>query len=326
MAASPPRVEGVVGELVGVDPSAPGAGPRFRFEPITATDGPVRAAAVDGGQSILVDLGSSGVVALRAGYTLREPPDRYVDAVPINEVRLLTRKGVGDVWRQFTKEHDWGGGPPMPRVAGSKWVRPWCEALRRVAEFDMARRALVRLRVGDLLLVDGSLDEEAESDGLVASLLGAARRMGVHVVAFSKDTSLSLDGILPFTIEVEQHAVAAHAPASFAVDVGDALSRTGPFSTYAARFDTRAPVYRVDVAACDAPDRDVLALVAAHCNDVAYLGYPYPLARIHDHVHFAGDQSADLKNQLEALVARHRGSLYSLRLFGRGRDVLTMGE
>lgn len=311
---------------MGRDASRASAAESLRIEPVPEVEFTGRAAAVDGGQSILVDLGSAGVVALRAGYTVREPPDQYVDLVPVNEVRLLTRRRSLDLWREFTKDHDWGSGLEPPRNPGAKWVRPWCEALRRVAEFDLARRALVKMRTGDVLLMDGSLDDEAEPAGLTPTLLRAARRMGVHVAAVSKDTSLTLDGILPFTVEIEQHAVRSKAPARFAVNVGESLGRTDPYATYAARFDARSPVYRVDVAAADASDAHVLGLVSALCNDVAYLGYPYPLARIHDLVHFASDQSGDLKHQLEALVAQHKGSLYSLRLFGKGRDVLAMGE
>jgi hypothetical protein len=326
VASPPPRVEAVAGELVGADAAPEETLEALRFEELRVLDDAVRAAAVDGGQSVLIDLGTSGVVALRAGYTLREPPDHYLDVIPLNELRLLTRRRLDAIWREFTRHHDWGTHLEAPRTPGSKWVRPWCESLRRVAEFDLARRALRALREGDLLLLDGSLDDEAEPSGLVTSLLEAARRMGVHVVAVTKDTSLTLGGVFPVTLEVEQRAVATQAPARFAVDVGDALGRSGPFATYAARFDARAPVYRVDVASARAPDLDVLGLVASLCGDVAYLGYPYPLARIHDRVHFAADQSGDLKHQLEALVAQRRGSLYSLRLFGRGRDVLTMGD
>jgi hypothetical protein len=284
----------------------------------------VRCAAVDGGHSVVSDFGSCGVIAVRAGYTVRSETDDYEDVVPYNDVHVVPRSEADRVWHQLTQGHDWGHDLSPPRATGAQWVRAWCEAYRAAAEHDAARRALRVLHRGQILLLDGSLDPDPAHPSVVEGLLRIARREGIHVVGVTKDTTLSFAGMLPFTLELEAYAAESAAPARFWAEAGPPLGRHDPFSLYGARFDARSPVYRVDVAAADDEPAQVLRSVAALCNDVTTPGYPYPLARIHDRVHFASHESGDLRRALEAMVAQRRGSLFSLRMFGRGRDVLRL--
>lgn len=322
----PPPVDDVARELLGELDAGNAAARELEFRPLPSTDVDATCAAVDGGHSVVADVGSCGVVAVRAGYTLRAPGDRYEDHVVYERVGLVKRGGHLARWRTLVEAHAWGVPLEAPKTTSGQWVRAWCEAERSLAEFDVARRALAKLRPGDLLLLDGALDGDPMQPALAASLLQTARRMGVHVVGVTKDSGLSLGGTLLFTLETEDLALRRDAPPRFFADVGAALGRAADHGTYAVRFDGRSPVYRVDVAAAEAPEAAVLAQVATLCNDVAYLGYPYPLARVHARVHYAPHESADLRRELEAIVARRRGSLFSLRLFGKGRDVLAMGE
>lgn len=322
----PVRIDGAARELLG---DMPDAGSRFQnlaFQPLTPTEADGHVAAVDGGHSVVADLGSCGVVGIRAGYTMRGPGDSYEDFVLYDEVRAVARSRAQARWRDVAQAHDWGVAVDPPKFGSGQWVRAWCEAERCLAEYDMSRRALRALRPGDLLLLDGCLDPDLFHPGLLDSVLQVARRQGVHVAGITKDTSLTIGGTLPFTLEVEEAAMARRAPTKFYVDVGEALGKQGPYGTYAVRFDGRSNLYRVDVAAATGTDEHILSRVAALCNDVAYPGYPYPLARVHSKVHYAAHQSDALRKQLESLVAQSRGSLFSLRLFGRGRDVLALGD
>lgn len=313
----------LLGEL-GAGPTPPLAAD-LRFEPLDATDDPGRAAAVDAGQTIVVDLGTVGVVALRAGYTIREAGDGYEDVVALDTAHAVSRRTADEQWRRFVAPYAWGRDLEPPLAAGTQWVHAWLESERAVAEMDAALRALRRLRAGDLLLLDGSLDNELPHADLMRHVADAARREGVHLVGVTKDTGLSFGGILPFTLELEEAAQRAAAPSRFFVDATRPLARAGPFHTYGVRMDPRSPVYRVDVARDAANPEGVLGRILALANDVAYPGYPYPLARIHQRVHYAEDEALDLKRQLEGRIAERRGSLFSLRLFGRGRDVLALG-
>lgn len=298
----------------------------LRFEPLPAASEPGGAAAVDGGHSLVSDVATCGIVAVRAGFCLRDTHDAFQDRRTRNVVHLVTRRRVAEDWETWVRPYDWGTGVPAPTTSGSQWLRGFAEAERIVAEFDAARRALRLLKEGDLLLLDGSLDAEALQERLQPNLLEAARSQGVTVVAVSKDSSLSLGGVLPLSLELEEAARRARAPARFFVDVSAALNRGGPYRTFGVRWDSHAPVYRVDVArAASETAETAMERLGALANDVAFPGYPYPLARAHGLAHFPDYESADLRHRLEATVAERRGSLFSSRLFGRGRDVLTLG-
>lgn len=314
----------VVGALLGeADPSPRPGLPGLRAIPLAPLEDAGRVAAVDGGQSIVTDLGSCGVIAVRAGYTLRRPGDHYADETTYEAVHAVARRSLETQWAALLRQRGWPFEAAPSAANGLQWVRAWCEAERSLAERDAARRALRHLARGDLLLLDGSLDEAAPAALDVAQ---EATRQGVSVAAVSKDTSLTLGGTLPFTLEVEDWARQNAAPPAFAVDVTAPLRGPSEIQTWGVRWDSRAPVHRVDVASAAGVDpTGIFRRIHALCRDVAYPGYPYPLARVHDRAHYGDGDGLDLKRQLEALVAQRRGSLFSLRLFGRGRDVLALG-
>lgn len=297
-----------------------GSAPR----PISPSLEAFTAAAVDGGSSILVDLGASALLAVRAGTTHRHPDERFEDLVPPATFRLVRRSGVPSAWSDVLRRYAWGAEVEAPTLRAGQGFRPWAEAERSLAEFDAAMQALRALPPDSLLLWDGSLDEDGAAPALREALLRRAHAQRVHVAALSKDSTLTLAGTLPFPLEVEEWARQSRWPPRFWLDVTQALDRHGDVRTYAIRLDARGHVYRVDLPAQADPGA-VFPRLARLANDPAYPGYPYPLARIHNQVHFEDAETADLRRALESRVAERRGSLVGMRLFGRGRDVLALG-
>lgn len=288
---------------------------------------PPQVAAVDGGQSVLADVGSCGLVAIRAGYTLRDANDEFTDHVPYDTLHEVVRRRADASWQDLVAIYEDARHLSGPNLQGPHWLRSWCEAERSLAEFDAIRRALARLQPGDLLLLDGSLDFEAAGTGVLPALLSATRRRGVQLAAVTKDTSLSLSGAFPFTLEIEEEAARRRLTTAFAVDLTRPLGRGGDFRTFAVRWERHSGVYRVDLALSeDGAPLDVLGEIMNLSNDVCFPGYPYPLARIHHRVAFEAGEAGDLRRRLETIVAERRGSLFSMRLFGRGRDILARGS
>jgi hypothetical protein len=141
----------------------------------------------------------------------------------------------------------------------------------------------------------------------------------------SKDTSLSLGDVLPFTVELEDLAVRQGVRPPWFTDVTTALDLDeAGYQVLGVQFDARSPPFRLDLAGID--PAVALPRIAGLCNDPSYPGYPYPLARIHQCVHFDSGEALDLRRELEAIVARRRGHRMSLRLFGQGRDVLQLAD
>lgn len=284
-------------------------------------------AAVDAGSSVLLDLSSCGLVAVRAGATQRLPVDRFRDSPPLEQIRLIRRATLAKTWEEVVRDHAWGNDIEAPVLRSGQGLRGWADTERSVTEFDASMRALRDLPAGGILLLDGALDDDGWAPALRQGLLRRAESQGVHVAALSKDSSLTFSGTLPFTLELEAEARAKSWPARFFVDVTRALKQPGrSVRTFGARFDERGTVYRVDAALVRGNDPTWLfAQLARLCNDAAYPGYPYALARIHNQVHYEDGETADLRRDLEARVAERRGSLLGSRLFSKGRDVLVLG-
>jgi hypothetical protein len=320
------ELERVASTILGEVPEHEGNGPdSLQFRTIEPGAASRRVAAVDGGSTVVLDVKTTGLYFVRTGYVIRDANDRYLDRLVAKTPSTVTRRTLASEWARICRNHAWGVDVPLPILERDRLVPQLAEAERILAEYDAARRALKELRRGDLLLMDGSLDEEERYAPLRESLLDRAQEAGVDLVAVSKDSSLSLNGILPLTIELEEIAHSRQIATPWWIDVTEALGgRERLFRTLCVRLDARAPAYRVDVG-LGVPAACVASLLQIS-NDPVFAGYPYPLGRIHQHVNYSTGEAIDLRRQLEGIVARARGYRLSLRLFGRGRDVLALAN
>jgi hypothetical protein len=295
------------------------------FISITASQQARRCAAVDGGSTVVLNARTAGLYAIRAGYVLRDPDDTHVLRVTTKTSRTATKRSTAGLWNALKRHYGWGVDVDAPKLDASRLVPQLAEAERVLAEFDAARRALHELKRGDVLLVDGSFDDEERFAPLRENLLEWAEAGGVGVIGVSKDTSLSINGILPFTMELEELASARKAGSPWMVDATSALGYDDlGFRVLGMQFDQRSSPYRVDLAGVEPVD--AAGFLLGLCNDPAYAGYPYPLARVHQRVHFESGEAMDLRRELEGIVARRRGHRLSMRLFGNGRDVLELAN
>jgi hypothetical protein len=295
-----------------------------RFHALAPTRAP-RCAAIDGGSTVVLDVKTAGLYCVRAGYVIREPDDKHLDRTTTRNPRTVTRRTVHKHWDAVRQLHGWGVDVPIPHLENDRIVPQLAEAERILAEYDACRRALHELHKDDLLLVDGSLEDEERYSPLRESLIDRARDHGVNLAGVSKDSSLSLGGVLPFTYELEEIADQRRIATPWWVDVTDALGRSpDAYRILCVRLDARSPAFRVDIGIGD-PER-IVAWLAELSNDPVFPGYPYPLARVHQRVAYSSAEAIDLRRDLEGIVARARGYKLSLRLFGRGRDVLALAN
>jgi hypothetical protein len=245
--------------------------------------------------------------------------------ITADRARSVTTRSVGTSWTKLKEHYGWGVDVEAPKMDAARLVGQSAECERMLAEFDAARQALHELRRGDALLLDGSLDDEERFSALRDSLLEWAATGGVTVLAVSKDTGLSIGGVLPFTVELEELARNRGVAGPWCADATDALGYADAgFRIFGMQFDARSPAYRVDVVG--EPVLDAAALLRALCDDPAYPGYPYPLARVHQQVNFDSGEAVDLRRELEEIVSRRRGQRLAHRLFGKGRDVLQLAN
>lgn len=242
------------------------------LQAITA-EPPGAVAAVDGSHAVLVDNGPVWVVATRAmalhwpGAALPRPPRIHA---------TLASEAAGDLERAYAVH-----GLEAPRISGADG---YATALRDLDEMAAAKDAARALGPGGLLLLDGAMqDLPAVPQAMAERILEAAARHGCEVAAVSKRSSRSEDGV-PLVPAIARAGRASLPGQAWHTEVG---------AGHVALLHPRAShAFRIDVTA------DVWGRLAGLADDAVYIGYPYPLAKVHNAVTITARHARSLQERL----------------------------
>jgi hypothetical protein len=266
----------------------------------------VTVAAVDGGSACLVNGRSFWVIAYRAGTiwhrdraTIREERD------PLT-VEALTQTDAKGRYSQALTAAGMVRGRELADLGGV------VDVLRELAEWQRARRAIELAEPGDLVLVDGSLHPGAFlPPSLVLPIHQLALDRGVDLVGVTKASKLRWGRYAPLVLRVRRRAEAEVGPDArwyLRVTAPDEDAAPEPLwrsEVYVARLACRgAYAFRVDAVRGQRSCDELFALLAGLSDDPAFLGYPYPLARVHQVVSLPGHLLADLRRDLREAFAR----------------------
>ena len=148
-------------------------------------------------------------------------------------------------------------------------------------------------------------EERALAETLQGGLVlfdGCAERQESHVVGISKKSGIR-EGNAPLLSVLKRIGDCRMPKKCWYYEI-----RHG---TYAVKFHPHAPfVFRVDYAGNDADE--VFAEIAALCDDISCLGYPYPLAEIHRMVKIGREEAEALKLDLVRMLVAQGMSLEDL--------------
>lgn len=269
---APRGTQRVVRQLVEIlrDPSE--AAPEV--QPLAALPAPPRVIAVDGSSVTLAEAGDRSLVAYRAGRVGVERGAPLPPVVPAPEIALLHAADAREALHERLEAFGVPGELALPRVD----VKGALDALRTLAELEQARDALDELRAGDLLLLDGALQDRPLVP-VLHGVLAAATARGVDVVGVCKSTSMTIGGA-PALVACQLAARGKHA--QWLAPLPPAPHVLG--RSFAARLSPAEPrPFRFDVVGARAPEV-VLGSIAALCGHPAYPGYPSPLAMAHNAV------------------------------------------
>jgi hypothetical protein len=178
------------------------------------------------------------------------------------------------------------------------------DVLRELAEWRRAAEAVAAARPGDVVLVDGSLHPGPFLPaGLVEPVHQLARERRVDLVGVTKASKLRWGRYAPLVLRVRRRAEGELGP-----DARWYLRVTGPddpAEVYVARLARRgAYAFRVDAVRGAREPAALFAVLAGLSDDPAFLGYPYPLARVHQVVSLPGHLLADLRRDLREAFLR----------------------
>jgi hypothetical protein len=193
------------------------------------------------------------------------------------------------------------------------------DVLRELAEWQRTREAIERAAPGDLVLVDGSLHPGPFlPPALVLPIHQLALDRGIDLVGVTKASKLRWGRYAPLVLRVRRRAEEELGPDArwylrVTGDPGAPLvdPDTGEVAppwrseVYVARMAPRgAYAFRVDAVRGRREPAELFAVLAGLSDDPAFLGYPYPLARVHQVVSLSGHLLADLRRDLRGAFLR----------------------
>jgi hypothetical protein len=273
----------------------------------------VTAAAVDGGSACVLNGRSFWVIAYRAG-TIWHRDRRTIEerAAPLT-IEALTQTDARSRYSQALADAGVARERELAELGGV------VDVLRELAEWRRAREAIERAAPGDVVLVDGSLHPGPFLPAaLVVPIHQLALDRGVDLVGVTKASKLRWGRYAPLVLRVRRRAEEELGPNArwflrVTGDIGTPL--VDPFTgevappwhseVYVARLASRGVyAFRVDAVRGRREPAELFALLAGLSDDPAFLGYPYPLARVHQVVSLSGHLLADLRRDLRGAFLR----------------------
>jgi hypothetical protein len=266
----------------------------LELRPLTRADAPADVWAVDGGQALVADARCLQVIVTRSARV------RFQAGVCVDEEE-------GDLQAFLLGGSD-------ERVAALaalalEGVNPDAvvdvNLVRDRWEWDAVRRSVEECLSGGTVLVDGDLQPDWRIPStFLRDVLDLARERDVVVAGITKHSSLSRGGA-PLLGWLEREAETLLGPRTmWWAPIGRTRGDVGGVQVVAARLDPDARFsFRVDLPDWVDP-HDALARISALCDDAAFPGYPYPLSMVDGLAACPGWLRADMRSQLDELLAR----------------------
>jgi hypothetical protein len=295
------RIRVAGGQLdLGTDLVVPGRPDAFELHRVEARP-PGRVWAVDGGSCTVADGRSFAVVAYRvarvrysgAGTDRVDAPPLEVVTVSADRMESLARDALAGLGEDPEKL------PELPRPV---------DALREWAEWREVQRTVREAAAGDLVLVDGSLHGgPLIPPGVVRRVHAEAVECGVSLAGVVKASTLFWGRHVPLVTLLKRRGDREIGRERWAarISTDPVFGRLYVGEIFVAHLAPTAPyAFRVDVARGPTDADEVLGRLAGLSDDPAFVGYPYPLARVHQAARVTGYAVADVRRAFRDALAR----------------------
>ncbi|MFO8133416.1 MAG: DNA double-strand break repair nuclease NurA [Thermoplasmatota archaeon] len=246
-----------------------------------------RTAALDGSSIRALD-GLSFVVSVCRAAAVTADEDMVRDT-HVSDMRAaaLSRDTCEEVFLDAYRELS---DVPPPSVPDT--VEEAAGALRGLQEQALARAMIGQLDGGDLCLLDGALHGNRWLQPVVDATCRLAAECDVHLAAVSKRSDLAARGV-PLLYWIRRHGDRTLPGRRWRYPLSEERC------IYVAKLHPAARhVFRIDVNPYDGEPGEVLPRLASLSDDVATLGYPYPLAAAHRAVVVTADEASYWQRRL----------------------------
>jgi len=242
-------------------------------------------AAVDGSSSIILDAGSFLIGAVRvASVKYRSPLETVEPYVSDMEIFYITHENYREIYRrEYTDTY---GSPPDPGFIPESFG-DIVQRIRSMREIKTADSIIKTMEEGDIIMMDGALKADIDTPKAFLQKLGdESLTRGVTLLGVSKRSGLSF-GHLPLMSLLRKKGSELFPNREWLCSLQESslITENQLGSINLVSFNQLSDyVFRVDAYPCDALTRrpEVLSVLSRFSEDPGYLGYPFPLAQVHN--------------------------------------------
>jgi len=274
---------------------------QLSFENITKMPCENKVAAVDGGSATILKTRSFLIGVYRAGYVIFQKGKRVKEKFVPLRMEILSLENKAEKYLQAYQELVGEVPNEIPEL--DKIL----DRLRLFDEWGLVKELLTELDKGDMILVDGSLRASIVPPyNLLLEVTQEASQKNIHLVGVTKTSTLywgKKSPLIPMVVKSSEKFYPESKWFCRLSDLNLALKNPNWFGTiYVSRLKASSDfAFRVDVNRLDQTEpQKVFSWLSELSSDPAYLGYPYPLAAVHNRARILGSEVEDIKYRLQS--------------------------
>jgi hypothetical protein len=269
-----------------------------------------RVAAVDGGSATVVKGRSFLIGVHRAGVVVYQQGRRIEQRIIPLKLEIISKANLSEMYHSAFLELT--GEEPSEAPGLDKML----DRLRLFSEWRLAQELLEELESGDMLLIDGSLKASiAPPYNFLLQFTQKARDKGIHLVGVTKTSTLYWGDKAPLIPAVMKRGERFHPKAKWFCQLSDRMKHdikvadqlhdiTSSYfgKIFVAKLKASSDYgFRIDVNRFDPVDANLIFSYLSHLSgDPAFLGYPYPLAAVHNIARITFSEIEDIRYKLQS--------------------------
>ena len=260
-----------------------------------------KVAAMDGGSATVVKGRSFLIGVYRVGSVTYHKEKRIDQKIIPLKLEIISQANLSQMY--VSAYGDLVGEEPSEAPGIEKML----DRLRLFAEWRMAQKLLDELESGDMLLVDGSLKAIiAPPYNFMLQFTRKAKDKGVHLVGVTKTSTLYWGDKSPLIPAVMKIGERFCPNSKWFCQISDDKLHTTSSSylgkIYVAKLKVSSDfAFRMDVNRFDPVDvNSIFSNLSYLSGDPAFLGYPYPLAAVHNISRITLSEIYDIRYKLQS--------------------------
>ena len=268
------------------------------FETFNLVDGNIKIGAVDGGSSIILNASSFIIGVYQTGYSILKNNKKKEDEIPKLKLKIISNMNKNDIY--FKEYLNITGEFPKKPAPDIGWV---LQRLRIFDEWNKVNELIEKFEKGDIIIFDGSLKADIGlPDIILDKITKKAHEKGIILVGISKRSSLHSNHV-PITYLVKKLGEKNFPKNRWYFNLKNSSDNHLFGNSYIVKFNPLSKfIFRTDINKKEkASPKKIFGILSNYCNDPSYLGYPYPLAFVHNKVVINSEIQKTVKNKLQYL-------------------------